>query len=334
MIEDRITSLNELMEFIRHIRSYMGISRKKPLKELYGVLFPIADPKILPNYGDDAAAIRWQDGYLLLSADGIMKGLLTNEPYAAGKASVMVTVNDIYSMGGRPIALVNVLASGDEEQRLKILEGIKKGCEKLKVPMVGGHLHPDVGKDEPELSVAILGYARKLLHGWKARPGDNIIVAVDLNGEVGCKTVTSWDSNSHKTSEELLDRLEALPIIAENELANACKDISNAGLLGTICIMAENSATGAIVYLDEIPHPVSINMKEWVKCFQSYGFVLSVNPLRVGEVIQIFEDRKISARVVGKIIEENKVWLCKDHFRGVLFDFERDHITGIKAKDV
>ncbi|MGZ3613685.1 MAG: AIR synthase related protein, partial [Thermodesulfobacteriota bacterium] len=37
-----------------------------------------------------------------------MTKLLVNEPYAAGKASVMVTVNDIYSMGGKPLAMVNV----------------------------------------------------------------------------------------------------------------------------------------------------------------------------------------------------------------------------------
>ena len=41
-------------------------------------------------------------------ADGMMTKLLVNEPYAAGKASVMVAVNDIYSMGGRPLAMVNV----------------------------------------------------------------------------------------------------------------------------------------------------------------------------------------------------------------------------------
>ena len=78
-----------------------------------------------------------------LAADGIMTRLLVSEPYAAGKAAVMVAVNDIYSMGGRPLAMVNVLASGDEDHRSKVVEGIKKGCEKLRVPMVGGHLHPD-----------------------------------------------------------------------------------------------------------------------------------------------------------------------------------------------
>ncbi len=117
----------------------------------------------LPNYGDDAAVIPWKGEYLLFATDGMMTALLINEPYAAGKASVMVTVNDIYSMGGRPIGMVNVLASGDEKQRALIVEGIEKGCQKLKVPMLGGHLHPDASPSSPSLSVAILGSAKKLL---------------------------------------------------------------------------------------------------------------------------------------------------------------------------
>jgi hypothetical protein len=112
------------------------------------ILHGVSGPQ-LPNFGDDAAVIPLKDEYLLLAADGMMTRLLQNEPYAAGKASVMVTVNDIYSMGGRPLAMVNVLASGDPEHRSKVIDGIRKGCEKLNVPMVGGHLHPDAPERGP-----------------------------------------------------------------------------------------------------------------------------------------------------------------------------------------
>src|SRR4030066_2603982 len=137
----------------------------------------------------------------------------------------MVTVNDIYSMGGRPLAMVNVLASGDEDHRARVVEGIKKGCEKLKVPMVGGHLHPDALENSPSLAVAILGHANKLLRSHLAKAGDDLILAVDLKGDKGCRSVVSWDANSGKTPKELLDRLESLPFIAEKELAEAAKDV-------------------------------------------------------------------------------------------------------------
>ncbi|RLB00151.1 MAG: methanogenesis marker 2 protein, partial [Deltaproteobacteria bacterium] len=94
-----------LKDLVDKIRSYPGLTRKGPIKEVFGslVLGGLKGSQ-LPNYGDDAAIIPWKDGYLLLAADGIMSKLLINEPYAAGKSSVMVTVNDIFSMGGRPIA--------------------------------------------------------------------------------------------------------------------------------------------------------------------------------------------------------------------------------------
>jgi len=320
----------DLSQIIDRVRSYEGLLRKKPIEDVFNklVLQGQSGPQ-LPNYGDDAAVIPWKDGYLLLAADGIMTRLLINEPYAAGKASVMVTVNDIYSMGGRPLAMVNVLTSGDEEHRTQVVEGIRKGCEKLKVPMVGGHLHPESPGGVPSLSVAILGYANKLLRSHLAQVGDDLIFATDLKGQKGCHSVVSWDANSHKSSEELIYRLEALPLIAEKELAQACKDVSNAGILGTVSIMLENSNKGAIIELESIPKPTEIELSDWLVCFQSFGFVLSVSPNRSQDVIHLFSEREIDASIIGKVIREPIITIKNGPESGLLFDFRKDKITGI-----
>ncbi len=319
-----------LDQIIERIRNYEGLLRKQPIEEVFDKLVLHGQPgPQLPNFGDDAAIIPWRDGFLLLAADGIMTRLLINEPYAAGKASVMVTVNDIYSMGGRPLAMVNVLASGDEDHRAKVVEGIKKGCEKLKVPMVGGHLHPDTPVNSPSLAVAILGYANKLLRSHLAKAGDEIILAMDLKGDKGCQSVVSWDANSGKTQEELIYRLEALPIIAEKELAQTCKDVSNAGILGTVSIMLENSGKGAIIEVPSIPRPTEIEWSDWLVCFQSFGFVLSVQPERSNRVISLFKEREITAVVIGKVIDEPTITLRNGPESKGLFDFTKDKITGI-----
>ncbi len=319
-----------LEQIVNRVRNYEGLLRKQPIKDVFDklVLHGQAGPQ-LPNYGDDAAVIPWKDGFLLLAADGIMTRLLINEPYAAGKASVMVTVNDIYSMGGRPLAMVNVLASGDENHRAQVVEGIRKGCEKLRVPMVGGHLHPDAPGDSPSLAVAILGYANKLLRSHLAKAGNDLILAVDLKGDKGCRSVVSWDANSGKTPEELLHRLEVLPIIAERELAKVAKDVSNAGILGTISIMMENSGKGAIIELDSIPKPPEIELPDWLVCFQSFGFVLSVSKKNSETVIDLFKEREITAAIIGKVINESIVTLKNGQESKVLFDFRKDKITGI-----
>jgi selenophosphate synthetase-related protein len=319
-----------LTQLVENTRNYLGLLRKRPIEEAYEKLILGGQPgPQLPNYGDDAAVIPWKDGYLLLAADGMMTRLLVNEPYAAGKAAVMVTVNDIYAMGGRPLAMVNVLASGDDTHRSKVIDGIRKGCEKLQVPMVGGHLHPDAPPEAPSLSVAILGHATKLLRSHLAAPGDDLIFAADLSGQVGCHSVVSWDANSGKTPAELIHRLEALPIIAEKEWACACKDVSNAGLLGTLSIMMENSGRGAEIDLDAVPCPPQLGLLDWMVSFQSYGFILSVNPDNSESVMDLFRERNIRAAVVGRVTDQRQVTLRIGSDSETVFDFTQDKITGI-----
>lgn len=323
----------ELCKIKESIKTYIGLRRKNPIQDIFSQLVSNQQwGNQLPNFGDDAAIIPNGDGYLLLAADGLMHGLLSNEPYAAGKAAIMVCVNDIYAMGGRPLAMVNVLGCSDEQMRDEIIKGLKKGCDKLQVPMVGGHLHPD--SPFPSLSIAILGSAKKVLRGHLAQDGQDILVAVDMAGRPGCKSVVSWDTNSGKSPEVIKGRLEALPVIAERGLSNCCKDISNAGLLGTIAIMMENSAKGAVIDLPEITVPVGMDFTQWNLCFQGYGFVLSVEPEFTKEVISIFEDRKVTASVVGQVKNDRRVIIKQGNSREILFDFNMEKITGISFSPI
>lgn len=322
---------HDLDSLVKRIRAYPGLTRKAPVAEVFRELvLEGVGGAALANYGDDAAVIPHEGSYLLLACDGIMTGLLVNEPYAAGKAAVMVTVNDVYAMGGRPLALVNVLASGDDEQRAEIVAGIKKGCAKLRVPMVGGHLHPDAPAEQPSLAVAILGQAKALLRSHLARPGDDLLFAADLRGRAGCRSVKSWDANSGKTSEQLLARLEVMPAIAERGLALAAKDVSNAGIVGTAAIMAENSGAGALIELRDIPCPEEVDPFDWLLAFQSYGFVLAAPPGNSPAILGLFRARGLAAEVVGRVTAEPLVVLESGAERRVLFDLEREAITGIR----
>jgi selenophosphate synthetase-related protein len=226
--------------------------------------------------------------------------------------------------------LVNVLSHGEEKGRSQVVEGIRHGCEKLRVPMVGGHLHPDPSMAVPSLSVAILGWANRVLRSHLAHPGDNLILAVDLEGQRGCQSVMSWDANSGKTTEELLFRLETLPLIAERGLAWAAKDISNAGILGTLSIMMENSGKGAVVDLTAIPAPPTIDLLDWLVCFQSCSFILAVAPANTEEVLSLFRERNLTAAAIGKVTREPRVILSDGREEEPLFDWEREKITGIR----
>ena len=177
--------------------------------------------------------------------------------------------------------------------------------------------------------MAILGRAQKLLRSHLAKPEDDLVFAADLSGQIGCSSVTSWDANSGKTTEELLYRLEALPLIAEQQWACACKDVSNAGLLGTLSIMMENSGTGALIDLRAIPCPAPLELPKWLISFQSFGFILSAKPEFSTRIIGLFKERSIDAAVVGKVLNGHTVTVAAGPESQVLFNFERDRITGI-----
>ena len=93
--------------------------------------------------------------------------------------------------------------------------------------------------------------------------------------------------------------------------------------------MMENSGKGAIIELASIPKPVEIELSDWLVCFQSFGFVLSVQPERSDRVISLFKEREITAAIIGKVIDEPIVTLKNGPESKILFDFRKDKITGI-----
>ena len=321
----------DLKEIVREIKSYHGITRKHPLGRIADALKNLDEDiasQVVTKFGEDAAAISYQDHYLLLAAEGMWPQFVNAEPYAAGKAAIMASVNDIYSMGGRPLAMVNVISSIREDDCLRIMEGIRKGCQKLQVPMVGGHLNPD--GSEPSLAVAVLGTAQKLMQSTNARPGQNIVLAVDLDGRDGqCKSVVSWDANSGNTSKYLLERLEILCTLAEQGICQTAKDVSNGGILGTIALLCESSRVGCALKLDAVPKPPGVELLTWLKCFLSYGFILCVDDENLSSCLEPFRKKGISAEIIGKVQQESRVVLNYREDEEILFNFGRESILGV-----
>ncbi|MBM4309670.1 MAG: methanogenesis marker 2 protein [Deltaproteobacteria bacterium] len=321
-----------LKDIIAQIRSYPGLTRKRDIYRITNILQTVTDfGDTVADFGEDAAAIYYNGEYLLLAVDGIWSGLLDANPYGAGKAAVMASVNDIYAMGGRPLAMVNVIGAAPDGSLDEIVRGIRKGCEKFRVPMVGGHLHPDTG--EQQLSVAIMGRAARLLRSNNAVPEQDIMFAVDLDGKgYQCRPVLSWDTNSGKKTPQILERLEVLPQLAESKLCSTAKDVSNAGVLGTIALMMETSETGAHIDIDSIPKPESFSLIDWLKAFLSYGFVLCVDKQKSAEVAAMFTAKNITAAVIGTVLEQRIFTVGYQGACETLFDFEKEDVTGI-ARD-
>jgi selenophosphate synthetase-related protein len=320
----------KLKDIITEIRQYPGITRKRaigPVVEILRTMDEHTASPVVTDFGEDAAALKYNDHYLLLAAEGMWPQFVNAEPYAAGKAAVMASVNDIYAMGGKPLALVNVLSAATEDDCRLIMEGVRKGCQKLKVPMVGGHLNPDAR--ETSLSVAILGTAQRLLQCTNAREGQKIILAVDLKGVDGqCKSVESWDANSGKTSEYIVERLDILRSLAETDLCRTAKDVSNGGILGTLALLCECSRKGCVVMLDKIPQPPGVHLLKWLKAFLSYGFILCVDDYNLSPCLDSFHRKGIAAEVIGEVVKQPHVVIRSQGTEKVLYDFNKESIIG------
>jgi selenophosphate synthetase-related protein len=318
-----------LKDIINEIKNYPGITRKRNIHLITDELNSVKNfGNVIADFGEDAAVIKSGDQYLLLAVDGMWSGLIETNPYNAGKASIMVNVNDIYAMGGRPIALINVIGVPDDSYFPELVRGLKKGCEKFRVPMVGGHLHPDT--KETSLSVSILGMANKLLLSNNAQAEQDIIFAVDMAGQgYQCKPVISWDTNSGKTTEQVLERLEVLPMIAEKGLCTTAKDVSNGGLLGTIALLLETSKKGANVNLNRVPKPDGFIFKDWLKAFLSYGFILTSDKTNTSQIISEFTEKDIEAAVIGEIKEKQEFRILFNGEDEVLYDLKSESLTGL-----
>ncbi len=316
----------ELNKIVQEIRNYEGVKRKNPIKHLINQFKPFSNyGNTFIDFGDDAAVINNEGNYLLFAADGIWANLL-NDFFWAGYCAVLVNVNDIYAMGGKPIAMVNIMSLKKTDNCMDLLEGIRTGCDKFKVPMVGGHLHPDT--DSTTVSVSIMGKASKILSSFSAKDGEDIILAMDMNGKQ-YNNFLNWDTTLDKSSEECLSKLSIMNEIAEKELSFSAKDISNPGILGTIGMLLETSRKGAVIDIEEIQRPETINFIDWLKIYPGYGFTLTSTSENTDKIIKLFKKQEIEAKVIGKVTNDNTMKLKYKNQNKTLFDFKTDIISGI-----
>ena len=280
--------------------------------------------------GDDAAAIPdagsgGGEGHLLLAAEGMSPELVASEPRFAGYCAVLVNVSDIYAMGGRPLAIVNTVFSGDAASAGPLFDGMADAADRLGVPVVGGHTN--LRSPYQALAAAVLGRARRLLTSFDARAGDDLVAAIDLRGAMRGRR-PFWDASTSAPGARLRADYELLPRLAEAGLARAAKDVSMGGLAGTALMLLESSGVGATLSLDAIPRPADVSWQTWLLAFPSYGFLLSVSPAASARVVASFAARDIAARVIGRVDDSRRLELALGSERATLWDLAAAPLTG------
>jgi len=331
-----------LASFISALRSARGVAHKR---DIAAVMQQFSSTAILPQRfggaevrnGDDCAAIpdspSINGGWLLLAIEGFLNEFVAVEPWFAGYCGVMVNVSDIYAMGGRPIAVVDALWSDGTARARDILAGMHAAAEVYGVPIVGGHSNAHC--DREQLSVAILGRASQLLTSFDAQPRDALLAAIDLRGRYR-EHFSNWDASSGNDPMRLRGDLEVLPKLAEDGLCRAAKDISQAGILGTLLMLMECSGIGSSVDINAIPRPADLDvdnhpdaLSRWLlQTFPSYGFLLAVAPEHKACVLARFQARGLACAQIGKCDSSRKLQLRDGDERGIAWDFASENLIG------
>ena len=318
----------KLDELAQSVRDFEGVARKRAI----GPLVKWFDADLSTgNFGEDAAVIERGDESLLIAADGIWSKLMDADPEWAGYCAVLVNIHDILAMGGTPLALVDVFSASSTEVCNRVLAGMSEATKKFGVPVVGGHVHPDTTYNA--LDVAIIGTAKtdSVIYSCTAQEGQDVLAAVDLDGRVHPSCSLCWDTTTMKHPEMLRRQLQTMPRLGQQHLVSAGKDISNPGLLGTLGMLLEVSEAGAVVELDRIPIPDGMDMHLWLRMYPGMGFVLTVQPQNVQEVVSIFEAAGMAAAKIGEITGTRKLEITNNSEKVVVWDFAQDTIMGIGA---
>lgn len=317
----------DLHGLINQLQQSIGLAHKADISELAPLLPQL--PEGWHPIGDDTAAIPQGDGYLLLASEGLQSQFVAEDPWFAGWCGVMVNISDIAAMGGRATAVVNALWDSSSEHAREVMAGMTAAAETFGVPIIGGHTN--LRSEDAQLSVSILGKADALLSSFAAKPGQQLVMAVDMRGQYR-EPYLNWNAATLAPPERLRTDLELLPDIANSGLAIAAKDISQAGVLGTTVMLLESSQVGVDIDLAAIPKPEHVSWYDWLCSFPSFGYLLTTEKDQCDELLARFHERDITAAAIGEVTDSCRLELNYENHQGCLYDLHQQALTGFSLQ--
>ena len=308
---------------IEAVRAHPGVAAKAEIglvREVFGESDWLAGP------GDDGAVVMTKGNTLVVGGEAILPGFVAADPYGAGIAAVSTNLNDLAAMGAWPLALVDTV-TGPRPVVRRVLEGMRWAAALYDVPVVGGHLTATAGP--PSLSAFGLGRAGRPLSARAAAPGQSLVVAACIDGRM------RDDFPFFPSFDERGDRLAGdVRLLAEGAAAGwvaAAKDVSMAGLVGSLAMLLECNRLGASLDLDALPVPAGVTLRQWLTCFPCFAFLLCVPAGAERDCLRAFAGRGLAAAVAGAIDATGELRLHRAGQSGVAFDLARESVTGLAA---
>lgn len=209
------------------------------------------------NTADDAAVYKVdEDNAAVLTLDFFTP--VVDDPYEFGAVAAANALSDVFAMGARPVACLNILAFPSCFGTDVVADVLRGGADKVREAgafVVGGHSIED---DEPKYGLSVFGlvHPARMVRNGGALDGDALYYTKTLgtgimNAALRAKLRTEADLRPVVESMMELNRAgaEAMRVCG----VHACTDVTGFGLAGHLHEMLEASGLAARINWDALP---------------------------------------------------------------------------------
>ncbi len=321
------TELGELANFLR---SHPALRAKNEIQLVSDVL---GSGSWVHGPGDDGAVVAARPGrqqvgsaddQVIACGEALLPAFVASDPYGAGVAAVLTNVNDLAAMGAEPLAIVDTIV-GTAELAREMLRGLKDACGWYDVALAGGHLTLHDGA--PALSAFGVGRAQAVLSATNVAAGQSLIVAACTTGTM--RSDFPFFRSFESRGSLLADDVRVLSSVAAAGSCVAAKDVSMAGLVGSLAMLLEWSRFGVTLDLERLPCPDGVSREDWLTCFPAYAFLLCSPAGRENDCLSAFQTRGLEAAVVGVIDESGLLSLRSGGCQATVIDLATEGVTGL-----
>ena len=296
-------------------------SSKRYLKRL-----PTEGSHVLQAPGENAGAVDIGDGLAAVFKMESHNHPSFIEPFQGAATGVGGILRDIFTMGARPIALLDSLRFGSPENKnnQRVIHGVVAGISAygncMGVPTVGGDtIFNDIYARNPLVNVFCLGIAKHehLMRSQATGVGNHVIYIGAKTGRDGIHGATmasdSFDDASIsqrptvQVGDPFMEKLlmEASLELVKRGLLVAIQDMGAGGLTGTSSEMAGGAGTGIELDVAMVPRREQKMIPYEVMLSESQErMLLVVTPECSDEVLSICAKWDLDAAIIGKVTDD------------------------------
>jgi phosphoribosylformylglycinamidine synthase len=288
--------------------------------------FPTTGKRILVGPGENAGVIDLDNGLQLAFKIESHNHPSAVEPFQGAATGVGGILRDIFTMGARPIAVLNSLRFGslEDAKTKRIFRGVISGISHygncFGVPTVGGEIYFDHAyTGNPLVNVMALGLMEtpEIVKSGASGIGNPVLYVGSTTGRDG---MGGASFASAELREQSIDDRPAVQVgdpFLEKCLVEACleafktgavvaaQDMGAAGITCSTSEMAVNGGVGIEFDLDKVPvRETGMVPYEYLLSESQERMLFVAQKGREQELIDIFERWELHAVVAGTVIEE------------------------------